>query len=145
MGSCKLHDPPLAQGSKPHDPPLLCSGPPPPIYFLTSPLDHRIKRYVTHSSCLFRFFIAKWTGHDTHSSRLFRLTIVSLPKERDLITQLFRLFCLIIAYRTLRDILHTLFMTISGDLNKNFGRHDSGFGRYNFGRDDRLPRSGFPM
>ena len=24
-----MHDPPLAQGSKPHDPPPLCSGPPP--------------------------------------------------------------------------------------------------------------------
>ena len=28
-----MHDPPLAQGSKPHDPPPLCSGPPPPILF----------------------------------------------------------------------------------------------------------------
>ena len=35
-----------------------------------------------------------------------------------------------------RDILHTLFIKISGDLSKNFGRHDSGFERYNFGRDD---------
>ena len=32
----KLHDPPLAQGSKPHDPPPLCSGSPPTI-LLTSP------------------------------------------------------------------------------------------------------------
>ena len=31
-----LHDPPLAQGSKLHDPPPLCSGPP-RLYFLTSP------------------------------------------------------------------------------------------------------------
>ena len=39
-----------------------------------------------------------------------------------------------------RDILHTLFIKISGDLSKNFGRHDSGFERYNFGRLDRSPR-----
>ena len=35
-----------------------------------------------------------------------------------------------------RDILHTLFIKISGDFSKNFGRHDSGFERYNFGPDD---------
>ena len=29
----KLHDPPLSQSSKPHDPPPLCSVPPPPILF----------------------------------------------------------------------------------------------------------------
>ena len=35
-----------------------------------------------------------------------------------------------------RDILQALFIKISGDLSKNFGRHDSGFERYNFGQDD---------
>ena len=37
-----MHDPPLAQGSKPHDPPPLRSGPPPPILFDQSLTRHDI-------------------------------------------------------------------------------------------------------
>ena len=39
-----MHDPPLAQGSKPHDPPPLCSGPP-SLYFLTSPLLRNFDKF----------------------------------------------------------------------------------------------------
>ena len=58
---------------------------------------------------LFRLLIPQRTGCDTHTSRLFRLAIASLLNERDMITQLPCLFCLIIAHITERDIIHTLY------------------------------------
>ena len=45
----------------------------------------------------------------THPIGSCKITIASLPKERDLITQLSRLFCLIIAYRTRYiTVIHSL-------------------------------------
>ena len=78
--------------------------------------------------------------YDTHSSRLFRLTIASLLEERDLITQLACLFCLIILQNEIYYV-HSL-QKFRATLLKMSSNLTSG--EMTFGRFDRLP-SGFPM
>ena len=78
--------------------------------------------------------------YDTHSSRLLRLTIASLLEERDLITQLACLFCLIILQNEIYYV-HSL-QKFRATLLKMSSNLTSG--EMTCGRFDQLP-SGFPM
>jgi len=78
-----LPDPPLAQGSKPHDPPPLCSGPPPspvPKHFVTVELGFMIVDGKKH------FYPVTREPHPSNKPKLEYLGTTG-AKGQDLITK----------------------------------------------------------